>query len=127
MREQGDDIIFLRKIIRGGADKSYGIQVGKLAGIPDSVIQRAKEILSVLSDADIAARAKELADGSATTRKRIAKQDEVDRNQLSFAGTVNYEEIIQEILNLKVNLMSPLEALNELDRLQNRLKNRWEG
>ena len=127
VREQGDDIIFLRKIIRGGADKSYGIQVGKLAGIPDSVIQRAKEILSVLSDADIAARAKELADGSATTRKRIAKQDEVDRNQLSFAGTVNYEEIIQEILNLKVNLMSPLEALNELDRLQNRLKNRWEG
>ena len=51
----------------------------------------------------------------------------MDRNQLSFAGTVNYEEIIQEILNLKVNLMSPLEALNELDRLQNRLKNRWEG
>ena len=46
---------------------------------------------------------------------------------MSFAGTVNYEEIIQEILSLKVNLMSPLEALNELDKLQNRLKNRWEG
>ncbi len=127
VREQGDDIIFLRKIIRGGADKSYGIQVGKLAGIPDSVIARAREILGVLSDADIAARAKELADGSATTRKRITKQDEVDRNQLSFAGTVDYEEIVREIMNLKVNLMSPLEALNELDRLQARLKNRWEG
>ena len=127
VREQGDDIIFLRRIIRGGADKSYGIQVGKLAGIPDAVIQRAKEILEALGDADIAARARELADGSATTRKRIAKQDEVDRNQMSFAGTVNYEEIIQEILSLKVNLMSPLEALNELDKLQNRLKNRWEG
>ena len=46
VREQGDDIIFLRKIIRGGADKSYGIQVARLAGVPDSVIDRAKEIAS---------------------------------------------------------------------------------
>src|SRR5699024_617917 len=61
VKEQGDDIVFLRKIIRGGADKSYGIQVAKLAGVPDKVIQRAKELVEELSDADIANRAKEVA------------------------------------------------------------------
>ncbi len=61
VKEQGDDIVFLRKIVRGGADKSYGIQVAKLAGVPDSVIARAKEIAEELSDADITARAKEIA------------------------------------------------------------------
>ena len=61
VKEQGDDIIFLRKIIQGGADRSYGIQVAKLAGIPSSVIERAKEIALSLSDADIAAKAREIA------------------------------------------------------------------
>ena len=56
VKEQGDDIVFLRKIVRGGADKSYGIQVAKLAGVPDSVIARGKEIAEELSDADITAR-----------------------------------------------------------------------
>ena len=57
VKEQGDDIVFLRKIVKGGADKSYGVQVAKLAGVPDSVIVRAKELLVELSDADITARA----------------------------------------------------------------------
>lgn len=127
VREQGDDIIFLRKIIRGSADKSYGIQVAKIAGVPDPVIKRAKEILDGLSDADIAERAKELADSAAQSRKRIEKPDDVDRGQLSFSDTVNTDEIVKEILDLNVNQMSPLEALNELDRLQTRLKNRWKG
>ena len=66
VKEQGDDIVFLRKIVRGGADKSYGIQVAKLAGVPDSVIARAKEIAEELSVADITARAKEIAEISST-------------------------------------------------------------
>ena len=61
VKEQGDDIVFLRKIVRGGADKSYGIQVAKLAGVPERVIGRAKELVQELSDADITSRAKEVA------------------------------------------------------------------
>ena len=51
VKEKGDDIVFLRKIVKGGADKSYGIQVAKLAGVPDSVIERAKELVEELSNA----------------------------------------------------------------------------
>ena len=60
VKEQGDHIVFLRKIIKGGADKSYGIQVAKLAGVPDSVIQRAKELVEELSAADITEKVKEM-------------------------------------------------------------------
>lgn len=61
VKEQGDTIAFLRKIVKGGADQSYGIQVAKLAGVPETVTARAREIAAELSGADIAARAKELA------------------------------------------------------------------
>ena len=60
VKEKGDDIVFLRKIVKGGADKSYGIQVAKLAGVPESVILRAKEIVSELSEADITTRVKDI-------------------------------------------------------------------
>ena len=59
VKEQGDDIVFLRKIVKGGADKSYGIQVAKLAGVPDSVLNRAKQLVVELSNADISAKAKD--------------------------------------------------------------------
>jgi hypothetical protein len=90
-----------------------------------AVISRANEILDQLSDADIVDRAREIAGSSATTRKKIEKQDEVDRGQLSMSDTIRSDDIVREILELKVNQMSPLEALNELDRLQSKLKNRW--
>ena len=61
VKENGDDIVFLRKIIKGGADKSYGIQVAKLAGVPDTVIERAKELVADLSDADISLKARDIA------------------------------------------------------------------
>ncbi len=67
VKEQGDDIIFLRKIVRGGADKSYGIQVAKLAGVPDTVIERAKELVEELIHADITDRMKEIGAGSMGT------------------------------------------------------------
>ena len=57
VKEQGEDIVFLRKIVRGGADRSYGIQVARLAGVPQTVIDRAKELAEELSGADIAVRA----------------------------------------------------------------------
>ena len=127
VKEQGDDIVFLRKIVKGGADKSYGIQVAKLAGVPAPVIDRAKELVEELSDADITARAKEIAENcpGTQTRKKVAKPDEVDLQQMSIFDTVNEDDIIKEIMELEVNRMSPLDALNTLDKLQAKLKNRW--
>ena len=66
VKEQGDDIVFLRKIVKGGADKSYGIQVAKLAGVPDTVINRAKELVEQLVDTDLTARTREIAGANAS-------------------------------------------------------------
>ena len=126
-KEQGDDIVFLRKIVRGGADKSYGIQVAKLAGVPDSVIARAKEIAEELSDNDITSRAKEIAQAGATVtqHKAVPKPDEVDMQQLSFFDTVKDDDIVRELEGLELSTMTPIDALNTLYRLQTKLKNRW--
>lgn len=129
VKEQGDDIVFLRKIIRGGADRSYGIQVAKLAGVPDSVIARSKEIAEELSGADITARAREIAEASSTVtqRKAVAKPDEVDLQQMSLFDTVKDDDIIRELGELELGHMTPIDALNTLYRLQTKLKNRWDG
>ena len=129
VKEQGDDIVFLRKIVKGGADKSYGIQVAKLAGVPDSVIARAKELVEELSSADITARAKEIAAGSQVppAHKAVPKPDEVDMLQMSLFDTVKDDDIIRELGDLELARMTPIDALNTLYRLQNRLKNRWDG
>ncbi len=127
VKEQGDDIVFLRKIIKGGADKSYGIQVAKLAGVPDQVICRAKELVEELSSADIATRAREIArqNPSPSPRKAVTKPDEVDLNQMTLFDTVKSEDIIKEIEDIQINEITPVEAINILSRLQGRLKNRW--
>lgn len=129
VKECGDDIVFLRKIIKGGADKSYGIQVAKLAGVPDMVIDRAKEIVEQLTDNDIIERIQNIAvdvkgDGRA---KKQPKLDEVDLAQMSLFDTVTDEDVLKELMEVEVNSMSPLDALNTLYRLQNKLKNRWQG
>ncbi len=125
VKEQGDNVVFLRKIVRGGADKSYGVQVAKLAGVPDRVIQRAKELVNELSNADIAARAREIAQAqSIPQKKRIARPDEVDANQLTLFDTVKDDDIITELKNLEISNMTPLDALNTLYRMQSVLKNR---
>lgn len=128
VKEQGDDIVFLRKIIKGGADKSYGIQVAKLAGVPDTVISRAKELLSELSDADITVKAKEIAEinSNITQRKAVPKPDEVDLQQMSLFDTVKDNDIIKELGDLELGNMTPIDALNTLYRLQTKLKNRWQ-
>lgn len=126
VKEQGDDIVFLRKIVKGGADKSYGIQVAKLAGIPESVILRAKEIAMELSDADISARAKEIAISSkpAIKNKQFVK-DDTDATQMSLFDTVKDDDIINELKELDISNMTPMDALNTLYKLQNKLRNRW--
>lgn len=126
VKEQGDDIVFLRKIIKGGADKSYGIQVAKLAGIPDVVINRAKEIVNELVDADISAKAKEIALSSKPAKKNSSFDTEsVDATQISLFDTVKDDDVIVELKNLDVANMTPIDALNTLYKLQNKLKNRW--
>ena len=127
VKEQGDDIVFLRKIIKGGADKSYGIQVAKLAGVPEAVIARAKELVEELSSADITIKAREIAKQNATVtqHKTVTKPDEVDLNQMTLFDTVKSEDIIREIENLTINEITPMEALNILSRMQGKLKNRW--
>jgi DNA mismatch repair protein MutS len=123
VKEKGDDIIFLRKIIKGGADKSYGIQVAKLAGLPDAVVNRAKEILSQLIDSDITEKVQNIA-VETSGQGRVKHYDDVDLGQMSFSTTVKDEDVLKELKELDISSMTPLEALNTLNRLQNELKNR---
>lgn len=129
VKECGDDIVFLRKIIKGGADKSYGIQVAKLAGVPDMVIDRAKEIVEQLTDNDITEKIQSIAvDVKHDVKiKKTPKLDEVDLAQMSLFDTVTDEDVIKELMDVEVNTMSPIDALNTLYRLQNKLKNRWQS
>ncbi len=127
VKEKGDDIVFLRKIIKGGADKSYGIQVAKLAGVPETVIQRAKELVEELSDADITAAVKDLTQGAKKPRPKAVRYDEVDLEQMSLFDTVQDKDILEELQNIDITNLTPMDALNTLYRLQNKLKNRWQG
>ncbi len=129
VKEKGDDIVFLRKIVKGGADRSYGIQVAKLAGVPDMVIDRAKEIAQNLSEYDIASKVQEMLSGkekkSTKETAKVKRYDEVDLAQMSLFDTVKDEDIIKELQSIDISNLTPLDALNTLYRLQNQLKNRW--
>lgn len=126
VKERGDDIVFLRKIVKGGADKSYGIQVAKLAGVPDMVIERAKELVEELVSADITAAVKDIAsDGKKTKTKPQVHLDEVDLEQISLFDTVKDDDVLEELKTIDVSNLTPLDALNTIYRLQNKLKNRW--
>lgn len=127
VKECGDDIVFLRKIVKGGADKSYGIQVAKLAGVPDMVIDRAKEIVEQLSDNDITEKVQNISVDlkSEAKTKKVPQFDEVDLAQMSLFDTVTDEDVLKELKEIDVTLLTPLDALNMLYRLQNKLNNRW--
>jgi len=114
VEEKGEDIIFLRKIIRGGADNSYGIQVARLAGVPAPVINRAKEILKELEDADINKREVRF--------KRAKKPIEGQIDVFSFnIQQRNSDEVLNEIKNIDVTTLTPLDALNILYNLQKKV------
>ena len=128
VKEKGDDIVFLRKIVKGGADKSYGIQVAKLAGVPDPVINRAKEIVEELVTADITGKVKDIAvQGSETKKKPQKKLDEVDLTQFSLFDTVKDDDVLNELKELDISHMTPMDAMNKLYQLQNKLRNRWQA
>jgi len=114
VKEQGDDIVFLRKIMRGGADRSYGIQVAKLAGLPQDVIERANEILSELLDEhDLAGKGKKV-----TVAKPKKKEEP---KQLSFFANPMEQEVVAEIQSLDLSNMTPMKALVYLSELQEKL------
>ncbi len=120
VKEKGDDIVFLRKIVKGGADKSYGIQVAK--------IDRAKEIVDELVNEDITIRVSEIAgkeDVVKHTKKKAKKYDEVDLAQFSLFDTVKDDDVLEELKAIDVGNLTPIDALNTIYRLQNKLKNRW--
>lgn len=126
VKEQGDDIIFLRKIVPGGADKSYGIQVARLAGVPEPVIERAKIICEELELADLSNITRNLQIGtSAETKVRKKSPDDLDIAQISLFDTVKDNDILQEIQELDVSNLTPIEAMNKLFELQSKVKNRW--
>ena len=126
VKERGDDIVFLRKIVKGGADKSYGIQVAKLAGVPDVVIERAKELVEELVSADITAAVKDIASENKKTKtKPQVHLDELDLEQISLFDTVKDDDVLEELKNIDVSNLTPIDALNTIYKLQNKLKNRW--
>lgn len=125
VKEQGDNIIFLRKIIRGGADKSYGIQVARLAGVPESVLNRAHEIVEQLVENDLAEKAKNIrvADiGSSKDKKKEVKKQEEITGQLSMFGMLDNSPVVAELRNADLSAMTPIDALNFLYKLQKELE-----
>ena len=123
VREQGDDIIFRRKIIRGGADKSDGIQVARLAGVPDSVIDRAKEISGWLEETDVTDKAKNLQVRTSAKKKEVVREAVPAEKQMSLFDIYPADHpVLKELAGLDVSNMTPIQALNTLYELQKRLK-----
>ena len=120
VKERGDDIVFLRKIVKGGADKSYGIQVAKLAGVPEVVIERAKEIAAELEESDITANTKNIG------KKRTEEAEPVQISLFDTMGMVAEQpkksEVEETLKKLDISNMTPMEAMNQLYELQKKCK-----
>ena len=119
VKEQGEDIVFLRKIVPGGADKSYGIQVARLAGLPESVLKRAHQIAEQLSENDLAERA-------GRVREAVMQViNQAEPEQLSLfedSRDDKRKKVLDELINTDLSNMTPMEALTKLYDYQIRLK-----
>ncbi len=128
VKEQGENIIFLRKIIRGGADRSYGIQVARLAGLPEAVLQRAREIVDILTDNDINSKIREnVADVAASTARSSGKKarNDLEAGQMSLFGPAvidDHSDVIDKLKGIRIDDLRPVDALNLLAELQDMLK-----
>ena len=109
--EEGDRVVFLRKVVPGGADKSYGIHVAQLAGLPRSVVHRAEEILKQLEDDAV--------------RSPVASRQAVEVRQLPLF--VTSDPVVEELKALDVHAMTPLEAITRLYELQKKAKGQAGG
>jgi DNA mismatch repair protein MutS len=147
VKEQGEDIVFLRKIVKGGADKSYGIQVAKLAGVPNSVLKRASDIVLELTGNDLALKAKNLSAPEAVASQEEFVQEEfylddlIDQakanknfgkskkkpkatDQFSLFSMSGNEDIIAELRDLNIARLTPIDALNKIYQFQKKIKDR---
>ncbi len=126
VKEDGEDIVFLRKIAKGGADKSYGIQVAKLAGVPENVLKRAREIainleggMQTMVPVGLAASQETKADGSAPQQ---------EMTQLSIFDAVTSfrsEDILFELRDIDLTRVTPMDAINLIYKWQEKLKEQW--
>ena len=107
VKKRGDDITFLRRIIRGGADESFGIQVAKLAGVPDKVVNRAKQVLANLEEG------KEL---------KVPKRRRVEDEPIQLTLDTKDNEVLTKLKNIDVNTLTPIECMNVLFEISNLLK-----
>lgn len=145
VKEQGDDIVFLRKIVKGGADKSYGIQVAKLAGVPEQVLKRARELAEQLSENDITGCTRKIMETdreegydysiedqlSIKEKKKLPEKShgsDMEDLQLSLFDTqstgIKTDDIILELRDLDLSNTTPIDAMNVLYRMQKKLKER---
>jgi DNA mismatch repair protein MutS len=115
VREWNDEIIFLRKLVEGGTNRSYGIQVARLAGIPDEVIIRAKKILAKIENGEFSLNDTLAPDGDEDDSKMKHVQLNLFRKPEKL--------IIENLSNLDISSMTPLDALNYLDELSEKAKN----
>ncbi|NPE08471.1 MAG: DNA mismatch repair protein MutS [Asgard group archaeon] len=143
VKKKEDKILFLHKIIPGGTDKSYGIQVAKLSGMPDAVISRAKEILQFLEfqsarGEDVTEVQKgpkadsiqtdllgQIADGSKTSAKDLKIMQSIFQQSTRDEKDRINEEIIEELKEINIENLTPLEALNKLNKIIDRIKNSY--
>ena len=123
VQEEGDDIVFLRKIIKGGADRSYGIQVARLAGVPEPVLKRAREICNELIDSDITTKVKDIDIKPVLSEQPKKKETKSsDYEQLSLFSSPVEMTIANELKTMDLNNMTPIKAMLYLQELQDRLK-----
>ena len=122
VKERGTQVAFLRRIVAGSADKSYGIHVARLAGLPTTVTKRAEEILAELEDehgAELAAAAARVSKAGARAEKQESKAAAADD---AMMGSLFASSLSNTLLGLDVMTMTPLEAMNELYKLQEQAK-----
>lgn len=128
VKEDGEDIVFLRKIVKGGADKSYGIQVAKLAGVPESVLNRANEIAAQLEAEEISpiAAIEGTGAGYRSPEKEAAVPGEMAQLSIFDAVTsFSYEDILFELRDIDLSHVTPMDAMNLVYKWQNKLKDKW--
>jgi len=117
VKEYNEQMIFLRKIERGGADQSYGIQVARLAGVPDRVIRRAKEILRNLEEHEISARGR-----TASVRKKLVQNSaQVELFEVLMDKVEEKEPLLDEVRDLDLDSLTPIQAWQFLKSLQSRI------
>lgn len=132
VKEDGEDIVFLRKIVKGGADKSYGIQVAKLAGVPESVLNRAYEIAAQLESGDIntviSFGERENSSSMMKPGSDSRQNHDTEMAQLSIFDAVtsfSYEDILFELRDIDLSHVTPMDAMNLVYKWQNKLKDKW--